>query len=78
MDQYDTDNDGQLDAAETVRLADDIDNWDIGAESISIEDIRVWISQYDTNGDKRLSVNELGNALNFWLYFEVIITLILR
>lgn len=44
MSQYDTDKDGELDIAEQLRLADDLENWDITKESIKVDDIKGWFA----------------------------------
>lgn len=64
MKEYDTDKDGELDMLESAKLVDDLQNWDIGKESVKISDISEWIAQFDKNGDKKLSIDELIKALS--------------
>lgn len=64
LQEYDTDKDGEIDETELARLLDDIENWDIGKENIvKISEVSDWLRKYDTNGNRKLSIDEIIAAL---------------
>lgn len=63
MKTYDTDKDGYLDQGEVEKLISDLEKWDLSQEKISISDVTAWINQFDKNGDKKISLDELFKAL---------------
>lgn len=60
---YDTDKDTYLDQGEIEVLIKDLKNYDFGKESITVADVTKWIGQFDKNGDKKISLEELIKAL---------------